>query len=119
MAEPALYRMRWPTRERPSLGEREIAGRHDLPSTTYRNSDGDSGRGDTGRNPTAGTFLNHPGLNPFARRLGFAKIIDYELFRLSQGGQGRRVDSAYYQGTTPPQFLWGIKCRRLSATTLL
>src|SRR5579864_1756571 len=76
MAEPALYRMRWPTSERPSLGEREIAGRHDLPSTTYRNSNGDSGGGDTGRNSTAGTFLYHPGLNSCARRLGFAKIIE-------------------------------------------
>jgi hypothetical protein len=75
MAEPAPHRMRWPARDWPSLGTGKIVNGHNLPLSTYRNGNGDSGRGHTEPDPTAGTFLHDPSVNSPARCIGSTEIV--------------------------------------------
>ena len=75
MAELTIYRMRWSAGDGPSLGTRKMAHGNDSHSTAYGTGDGDSCKSHSGRNPTAGTFLDHVLLDSSPRIIGSAKPI--------------------------------------------
>jgi hypothetical protein len=75
MAEPALYRVRWPASNGPSLGKEELTRRHHLHPPAYRNDNGDSGSSNKGWNSTPGTLHDDIGLDSRARHIGSSKTI--------------------------------------------
>ena len=77
--------------DRPSLGTRKMAHGDDPHSTAYGTGDGDSGKSQSRRNPTAGTRLYHVLLDSSDRIIGSAKSIGSPPW--NQGGKKAKDSS--------------------------